>query len=94
MIPDTPCPFQEVGAAPDTASDSDRPAVKFCSIQTFKGLESSAVVMVDLTEKMYNWDDGQSLLYVGLSRARTLLVLMIHENTRQSFAPLLKELRQ
>ena len=84
--------FQEVGGAPDT--DSDKPTVKFCTIQTFKGLESSVVVMVDLTERMDYWDDRQSLLYVGLSRARTLLVLMIHENARQSFGPLLRTLRQ
>ena len=86
--------FQEVGGTPDSASESDKPAVKFCTIQTFKGLESSVVIMVDLTEKMDNWDDRQSLLYVGLSRARTLLLLMIHENARQSFGPLLKKLPQ
>ena len=68
--------------------------MKFCTIQTFKGLESPVVIMVDLTEKMDNWDDRQSLLYVGLSRVCTLLVLIIHENARQSFGPQLKKLPQ
>ena len=70
------------------------PTVRFCTIQTFKGLESSVVILVDLTEKMDAWDDKQSLLYVGLSRARTLLALMIHENARASFEPLVKRLKQ
>ena len=86
--------FQEVGDAQGSASEADKPTVKFCTIQTFKGLESPVVILVDLTERMDNWDDKQSLLYVGLSRARTLLALMIHENARGSFEPLVRRLRQ
>ena len=56
--------------------------IRFSTIHSFKGLESQVVIMVDIEE--VDDDRSQSLLYVGMSRARSLLILMIHERARSS----------
>ena len=86
--------FEEVGGASETAGEADKPTVRFCTIQAFKGLESPVIILVDMTGMMDDWEDRQSLLYVGLSRARSLLTLMIHESARGSFEPLLQKLKE
>ena len=48
--------------------------VNFATIHSFKGLESEAVILCDMDS--YNDDLNRlSLLYVGLSRARTILIV-------------------
>ena len=56
--------------------------IRFSTIHSFKGLESQLVIMVDIEE--VDDDKSQSLLYVGMSRARSLLILLIHERARSS----------
>ena len=55
-------------------SDHDGPpdAVLIETIQRFKGLERSVVILIDLDKAL----DDKELLYVGLSRARLLLFLV------------------
>ena len=62
--------------------DAIRPCIKFSTIHSFKGLESPVVIIVDIDE--VDEDRSQSLLYVGMSRARSLLILMLHERVRRS----------
>jgi hypothetical protein len=57
-------------------------AIKFSTVHSFKGLESPVVIVVDIEE--VDTDEPQSLLYVAMSRARSLLVLMISEAARRS----------
>ena len=54
--------------------------ISFSTIHAFKGLESQVVIVIDVQ----GMDDerSQALLYVGMSRARSLLILMIHEQAR------------
>ena len=59
-----------------------RQALKFSTIHSFKGLESPAVIIVDIDQ--VDADEPQSLLYVAMSRARSLLILMISEGARTS----------
>ena len=56
--------------------------LKFSTIHSFKGLESPAVVIVDIQE--VDSDEHQSLLYVAMSRARSLLILMTSRSARRS----------
>ena len=49
--------------------------VSFARIQDFKGLENTAIVMVDLDEALFA-QHPSSLLYVGMSRARAYLVMI------------------
>lgn len=55
-------------------------AVAFSTIHAFKGLESAVVIVIDIEQ--VDSDEARSLLYVGMSRARSLLVLMIREAAR------------
>lgn len=54
--------------------------VAFSTIQAFKGLESKAVVLVDLEPAANHETDA--LLYVGMTRARTRLVMLFAEGVR------------
>ena len=55
--------------------------IRYSTIHSFKGLESRVVIIVDIDDV----DDprSQSLLYVGMSRARALLILMANERARR-----------
>ena len=57
-------------------------AIKFSTIQAFKGFESQVIIIVDVDAV----DDikQKSLLYVAMSRARNLLILMIKESARKA----------
>ncbi len=59
-----------------------RKALKFSTIHSFKGLESPVVIIADIEQ--VDSDENQSLLYVGMSRARSLLILMISKGARMS----------
>ena len=58
--------------------------VKVSSIKSFKGLESVVIILVVGMEEMFG-DDSQSLLYVSMSRAKSLLVIMIDQRGKQMF---------
>ena len=51
--------------------------VKFSNVHSFKGLESLTIIVVDI-EKM-GGDRSQPLLYLSMSRATSLLMLMINK---------------
>jgi len=66
-----------------TESDSKEPnnkALKFCTVQAFKGMESPIVFMIDIETSSIK--DNQSLIYVGLSRARSSLHLFAQKSSR------------
>ena len=56
--------------------------VRFSTIHSFKGLESQVVIIIDIDE--VDDDMSQALLYVGMSRARSLLIMLINERARSS----------
>lgn len=62
-------------------------SIPFTSIHAFKGLESSAVIITDVD----NLDDerSQALLYVGMSRARARLYMLMEEKCRRSYGRIL-----
>ena len=62
--------------------DTPQGCIRYSTIHSFKGLESQVVIVVDIDE--VDDDRSQSLLYVGMSRARSLLILMIQERARRA----------
>lgn len=54
--------------------------VAFSTIHSFKGMESKVVVMCDV--EAVDSAEPQSLLYVGMSRARSHLTVLLSEGTR------------
>ena len=73
-FPIVDCSQGMVGASP-----SD---LKYSTIHSFKGLESQVVIVVDIDT--VEGEKSHSLLYVAMSRARSLLVLMINEHARNA----------
>lgn len=66
-----------------TESDSkalSNTAIQFCTVQAFKGMESPIVFMIDAEPSSFK--DNQSLIYVGLSRARSALHLFAQKSSR------------
>ncbi len=61
----------------------DAAAVEFTSVHAFKGMEASAIVITDI-EKIDD-DRTQALLYVGMSRARIVLYMLMSESCRASY---------
>ena len=76
--------------------DAPKGCIRYSTIHSFKGLESQVVIVVDIDE--VEDERAKSLLYVGMSRARSLLILMIQEQARRAIdtrikAALERELR-
>lgn len=68
-------------------SVQDGQTIPFASIHAFKGLEAPAIIVTDID----SLDDerSRSLLYVGMSRARIRLYLLMSESCRKSYHRLL-----
>lgn len=64
------------------------PFFRFSTIQGFKGMESSYVVVTDV-EELIN-EDEKCLLYVAMSRSRYGLALFINEAKRAQYREILK----
>jgi superfamily I DNA/RNA helicase len=73
-------PFDKVGA-------QGRSAIHYGSVHAFKGMESAAVIFTDIEE--IEGDQSRALLYVGMTRARLDLVVLMNERLRESYARML-----
>ena len=51
-------------------SERDGKGVLFTTARKFKGLESDAVIIIDVDGDSFNCDDNKRLFYVGSSRAK------------------------
>lgn len=63
--------------------------ITFATIQSFKGLENSVIVLTDAADLLN--DKARSLLYVGMSRAKQRLYMILPENLREQYQSLLSE---
>ena len=61
--------------------EAHRNHIRFSTVHSFKGLESEVVILFDFD--ISDDDETQSLLYIAMSRARSLLILMINEEARK-----------
>lgn len=69
-----------VDVTENDSKESNNKAIKFCTVQAFKGMESPIVFMIDVESSSLK--DNQSLIYVGLSRARSALHLFAQKSSR------------
>jgi len=60
----------------------------FATVQSYKGMESNYVVITDIED--LTSEIAKSLLYIGMSRARYGLILLIAESMRSDYRELLK----
>jgi hypothetical protein len=66
--------------------------IAYTSIQSYKGLEGSAIVLTDISELDRDWD--RVVNYVGFTRARTALIVAMNESLKNDYTKKLKELRK
>lgn len=76
-----------VSFAPYRQSVNELGVIRYASVHAFKGLESAAVVLTDV-EKI-DGDQAKALLYIGMSRARVQLFILMNERTRPTYGALL-----
>lgn len=78
--------IKRIGGHPliDCALDRrfDRLGIWVATIHAFKGMESPIIIIPAIDRKLEEWDP--SLLYVGMSRARSHLILIVHEKLRDA----------
>jgi superfamily I DNA/RNA helicase len=60
--------------------DVRKPTFRFATAQAFKGMESKVVVLCDV--ERIDSEDDRSLLYVAMSRARSMLTVLLHVRTK------------
>jgi hypothetical protein len=60
--------------------DIRKPIFIFATAQAFKGMESKIIVLCDV--ERIDRDEDRSLLYVAMSRARSLLTVFVHVRTK------------
>lgn len=65
----------------------DGQTIPFSSIHAFKGLEAPAVIITDIEN--LSEEQSRALLYIGMSRARVRLFMLIHESCRTSYNQIL-----
>lgn len=73
--------------APYRLSVNDSGVIRYASVHAFKGLESAAVVLTDV-EKI-DGDQAKALLYIGMSRARVQLFVLMNDRARPTYDALL-----
>lgn len=61
--------------------------VRYASVHSFKGLEAAAIVLTDI--ESVDDDQEKALLYVGMTRARHSLTMLINERARGQYDRLL-----
>ncbi|GAB4439809.1 MAG: hypothetical protein Kow00120_07750 [Anaerolineae bacterium] len=75
-------PFNTPGLPPLTSEwPPEQGKVYFNTIYSFKGLGSPVVILVDLHRK--TWNELKQLLYVGCSRARNYLIVLLPQSHDQ-----------
>ena len=68
-------------------------SIAFATVQAFKGMESATIVLCDI-DRIAS-EEPEALLYTGMSRARSYLVVLIHEQIRQDISrALMRKLSQ
>jgi hypothetical protein len=67
----------------DSNVQDDCDKLKFSTIQAFKGLENSVIILTDIRD--LSTPASRSLLYVGMSRARQMLFLLIDRESREQY---------
>lgn len=62
-------------------------SISYGSVHSFKGLEAPFVILTDIDS--LKDERNRSLLYIGMSRARIRLCILMHENCRKRYTELL-----
>ncbi|MEN5067371.1 nuclease-related domain-containing DEAD/DEAH box helicase [Achromobacter aegrifaciens] len=73
----------------DKASDSEQPSIRYGSVHAYKGMEAPAVILTDIEE--LDGEQAAALLYVGMTRARLALHLLMSDRLRSTYGQLVTQ---
>ncbi len=79
-------PIKEIKKTSDLVKSQD--FFGFATVQSYKGMESYYIVITDIDD--LSSELAKSLLYVGMSRAKYGLILLIAESKRNNYREILK----
>lgn len=80
----------DVGQVTESFFDSKSvDVITFSTIHSFKGLENAVIVLTDIDD--LTDEKAKSLLYVGMSRAKQRLYMILSENLREQYQVILDE---
>ncbi len=71
------------------ATDAENDCIVFSTIHSFKGMESPVVILTGLTG--FEDDRSRALLYVGMSRARSHLLIVAKDSLKKILPELMKK---
>lgn len=72
----------------DSSHFPDSRYITYSTIHGFKGLENSYIILVDIDR--INDDQFRSMLYIGMSRAKVGLIILLNEQVKKDYNKLLK----
>jgi hypothetical protein len=81
------CSFQDISSMKFQSIFRD--SLKFCTIQSFKGMESKVVILIDIEHFLDQKD--RKLNYTAISRARVLLHIFYHVNAEDEVNQIVRE---
>jgi hypothetical protein len=87
LLMEPPCPIEDLNE--NNVLNRKRGTVVFSTIHAFKGLESPVVIITDIEHLADSLH--QSLLYVGMSRARERLFVLIAESIKSEYLAAVKK---
>lgn len=68
---------------------NNRQSIYYTTVHAFKGLDAPAIIITDIEE--IEGSKAEALLYIGMSRARIKLVLLIHEKCREQYMKTIRD---
>ena len=64
----------------------------FSTVQSFKGLESPVIILTDFDS--IDYDQKKNLLYVGMTRARSALYMLVSDKARRTMNEMIQEVKK
>ena len=64
----------------------------FSTVQSFKGLESPVIILTDFDT--IDYDQKKNLLYVGMTRARSVLYILVSDKARRTMNEMIQEVKK
>jgi len=58
-------------------------SISYCSVSSFKGLENDFIILTDIEDLNSDW--WRSVIYVGMSRTRFGLHMLLYQSLRSTY---------
>ena len=73
---------------PSYINSDDVHSITYATIQSFKGLENSIIIIVDINREFF--EINKMLLYTAMSRAKAKLILILDDEVKELYNSIIK----